>query len=119
MGSYVPLPRRALGGRRVTRAGRTPVQRRYREPVVRSSTADIGARLLAGGLVRQARRPGNGQRSILSLTPDAEQRLRQITPKVAAVQRDLLSPLDPADAAAFPEWLAYVAFLGYPPHNGG
>ena len=85
----------------------------------RSSTADIVARLMRTGWVRHERRPGYGRRSILSLTPDAEQRLRQITPKVAAVQRDLLSPLDPADTAAFPGWLAYLAFLGSPPQDGG
>lgn len=81
----------------------------------RSSTADVVARLLRSGWVRQEHRPGYGRRSILGLTPEAEAALRRITPKAAAVQRDLLSPLSPADAAAFPGWLACVAFLGYPP----
>jgi DNA-binding MarR family transcriptional regulator len=81
----------------------------------RSSTADIVARLLRAGWVRQEHRPGYGRRSILSLTVEAATGLRRITPKAAAVQRELLSPLSPQDAAAFPGWLAYVAFLGYPP----
>lgn len=85
----------------------------------RSSTADVVARLMRTGWVRRERRPGYGRRSILSLTPEAEAALWQITPKVAAVQRDLLSPLGPADAAAFPGWLTYIAFLGYPPQPGG
>jgi len=99
----------------VTRAGRTPVQRRYREPVVRSSTADIGARLLAGGLVRQARRPGNGQRSILSLTPEAGGAADRPEGRHGPAGL-LLGPLIRADAAAFPCWLACVAFLGHRPH---
>ena len=69
------------------------------------------------GWVRQERRPGYGRRSILSLDEKAEECLWQITPKVAAAQRDLLSPLGPAEATAFIAWLAYVAFLGQPPHN--
>lgn len=81
----------------------------------RSSTADVVARLLRSGWVQQEHRPGYGRRSILGLTAEAEAALRRITPKAAAVQRDLLSPLSPADAAAFPGWLACVAFLGYPP----
>jgi DNA-binding MarR family transcriptional regulator len=85
----------------------------------RSSTADIVARLLRAGLVRQERRPGYGRRSILSLTSKAEEGLWQITPKAAAAQRDLLSPLGPAEATAFIESLAYVAFLGQPPRNHG
>ncbi len=85
----------------------------------RSSTADIIARLTRTGWLRHERRPGYGRRSILSLTPEAEEGLRQITPKAAAVQRTLLSPLGPADAAAFPGWLAYLAFLGYPPQHDG
>jgi DNA-binding MarR family transcriptional regulator len=85
----------------------------------RSSTADIVARLLRTGWVQQERRPGYGRRSILNLTSKAEEGLWQITPRVAAAQRDLLSPLGRADARAFTEWLAYVAFLGYPPHREG
>jgi MarR family transcriptional regulator, lower aerobic nicotinate degradation pathway regulator len=81
----------------------------------RSSTADIVARLVRAGWIRQERRPGYGRRSILSLTAEAEAALHRITPKAAAVQRGLLRPLSPPDAAAFPGWLAYVAFLGYPP----
>jgi DNA-binding MarR family transcriptional regulator len=85
----------------------------------RSSTADIVARLMRTGWVTQERRPGYGHRSILNLTSKAEEGLWQITPDVAAAQRDLLSPLGPAEATAFIEWLAYVAFLGHPPRNPG
>ena len=95
----------------MTRAGRTPVQRRYREPLVRPSTADIVARLLAGGFVRQARRPGNGQRSILSLTPEAGGAADH--PEGRHGPAGLLGPLIRADAArrfpaGWPAWPSSV-----------
>lgn len=83
----------------------------------KSSTADIVSRLRREGWVRSL--PGHGRRSVLTLSPAAEGGLRRITRRVAAVQAELLRPLDPGDAGAFVAGLARIAYRGSLPAESG
>ena len=84
----------------------------------KSSTADIVARLERGGWIRRANRPGSGRRSVLTLTPAAEENLDRLTPRVAAVQEEFLSPLSPGETRSFTSLLARIAYRGSPPREG-
>lgn len=81
----------------------------------KSSTADIVARLERRGWVRRAGLPGHGHRSALTLSAAGEEDLDRITPRVASVQEELLSPLAPREVRVFTALLARIAYHGDPP----
>lgn len=83
----------------------------------KSSIADIVARLARDGWVRRGTCPGHGHRSILTLTPAAEDVLSRTTPLVATAQREFLSPLSTDEALAFTAQLARIAYRGSPPQE--
>lgn len=83
----------------------------------KSSTADIVARLERRGWVQRATSPGYGRRSILSLSAAGEDGLDRITPRVASVQEELLSPLAPGESRSFTALLARIAYRGNPPSD--
>lgn len=84
----------------------------------KSSTADVVRRLRRHGWVTVDRDPRDGRRNVLHLSRPARTALLTYTAQVAAVQEELLAPLDASRRAAFTDDLAVLAFAGRPPARG-
>lgn len=77
----------------------------------KSSVADVVARLVRKSWIVRSRDPKDGRRYILELTPAAAIALSSITPAAAAVQDDLLDPLNEEARDPFTQRLLAVARL--------
>jgi DNA-binding MarR family transcriptional regulator len=77
-----------------------------------SSVADIVTRLEAGGWLTRRRDPVDGRRVIVELTVPATMAVRHLTRSVAAVQQQLLAPLDTGESEQFLRLMQKVALIG-------
>jgi DNA-binding MarR family transcriptional regulator len=63
------------------------------------SASDMVAALLERHLVERHRDPADRRRLVLSLTADGQQLLKELRPRVAAIETRMLTPLSKSEAA--------------------
>ena len=68
--------------------------------VTSQSMADMVSALLERGLIDRHRDPADRRRLVIALTPAGEQLLEDLRPQVAALEKQMLSPLSSAEATS-------------------
>ncbi|MFD9790943.1 MarR family winged helix-turn-helix transcriptional regulator [Streptomyces sp. NPDC059070] len=75
----------------------------------RSTIAEVVTRLTRRGLLRKARDPRDGRRSLLTVTEEGLAAHRELTARTAAMNEVFLAPLAPAEQGVFLDLLRRVA----------